>query len=166
MLQVTVNDKITHEVVSENNEWSVNDIPVDCNVSMEANGLVSIIVNNKSYTAIVDKVDKENKEITVRINGHIYKTSIKEPIDQVLSHMGLDLKATQKAEPIKAPMPGLVLKILVTPGQKINKGDALLVLEAMKMENMIKATVSATVKAIRVAEKTAVEKGAIMIELE
>jgi len=63
-------------------------------------------------------------------------------------------------------MPGMVLKILVSPGQQINKGDGLVILEAMKMENILKATTAATVKAIRVNERTAVEKGAVLIELE
>jgi biotin carboxyl carrier protein len=76
------------------------------------------------------------------------------------------MKAMQKAEPVKAPMPGMVLKVLVTPGQVINKGDGLIILEAMKMENILKATTTATVKAIKIAERTAVEKGAILIELE
>ena len=80
--------------------------------------------------------------------------------------MGMDLKANAKAEPVKAPMPGMVLKILVTPGQQVNKGDALIILEAMKMENLLKAAAAGTVKAIKATEKTAVEKGAILIEME
>jgi biotin carboxyl carrier protein len=80
--------------------------------------------------------------------------------------MGLDIKLNQKAESVKAPMPGMILKILVTPGQQINKGDGLVILEAMKMENILKATGPATVKAIKVNERSAVEKGAVLIELE
>jgi biotin carboxyl carrier protein len=80
--------------------------------------------------------------------------------------MGLDLKANKKVEPVKAPMPGMVLKVLVRPGQQIEKGDGLLILEAMKMENVLKANGPATVKSIRVEERTAVEKGAVLIDLE
>ena len=100
------------------------------------------------------------------MDGQVYKTAIKEPIDQLLANMGLDMKALKKAEPVKAPMPGLVLKVLVEPGQQINKGDGLVILEAMKMENILKATAPATVKAIKVTERTAVDKGAVLIELE
>ena len=128
--------------------------------------MVSVLLNGRSYTAIVDKVDRKSKELTLRIDGQIYKTTIKEPIDLLLSQMGLDLKAMQKAEPVKAPMPGMVLKILVSPGQQVNKGDALIILEAMKMENVLKASGTATVKSIKATERTAVEKGAILIELE
>jgi biotin carboxyl carrier protein len=63
-------------------------------------------------------------------------------------------------------MPGMILKVLVEPGQQISKGDGLLILEAMKMENVLKASTDATVKSIKAIERTAVEKGAILIELE
>lgn len=166
MLQLTVNDKNTFSIIQTKGETMVNDERAVWDASIQPNGLVSVLYNGKSYTAIVESVDKVNKEVTLRLNGKLYKTSIKEPIDLLLSNMGMDLKSMQKAEPVKAPMPGLVLKVLVSPGQQINKGDGLVVLEAMKMENILKATAPATVKAIKVNERTAVEKGAVLIELE
>jgi biotin carboxyl carrier protein len=63
-------------------------------------------------------------------------------------------------------MPGMVLSVLVKENDEIKKGDPLLVLEAMKMENILKANGTATVKSIKVDERTAVEKGAVLIELE
>jgi len=67
---------------------------------------------------------------------------------------------------VKAPMPGLVLDILVEPGQSVQKGDNLLILEAMKMENIIKASGSGVVKNIPVHKKDAVEKNQLLIEME
>jgi biotin carboxyl carrier protein len=166
MLQLTVNDKHTYAIEQEDGQMTINDAAADWDVSFQPNGLVSVLYNGKSYTAIVEQTDRKTKEVSLRVNGQLYKTTVKEPIDLLLSNMGLDLKAMQKAEPIKAPMPGMVLKILVTPGQQINKGDGLVILEAMKMENILKASGPATVKAIRATERTAVEKGAILIELE
>jgi biotin carboxyl carrier protein len=166
MLQVTVNEKNTFSIQEEDGHLVINDTPANWDASWQPNGLVSILYNGKSFTAIVENTDRKTKEVSLRVNGQLYKISIKEPIDQLLSNMGMDLKAMQKLEPVKAPMPGMVLKVLVTPGQQINKGDGLVILEAMKMENILKATASATVKAIRVNERTAVEKGAILIELE
>lgn len=166
MLQVTVNDKSTYAVSREEGTWQVNEKNTDLDVCMLPNGMISVLHNGKSYTAIIEKTDRKSKEITVRVNGQLYTTSIKEPIDQLLSNMGMDLKSMQKAEPVKAPMPGMILKVLVTPGQQVNKGDGLVVLEAMKMENQLKAAVAGTVKAIKVSERTAVEKGAILIEME
>lgn len=166
MLQATVNDKETYAINHEDGQWQLNGIAVNLDIQPQPNGLISILYNNKSYTAIVDRIDNKNKELVVKINGQSYKIAIKEPIDQLLTSMGMDLKAMQKAEPVKAPMPGMILKILVEPGQQINKGDGLLILEAMKMENVIKATGPATVKTIKAVEKTAVEKGTVLIELE
>jgi biotin carboxyl carrier protein len=107
-----------------------------------------------------ENVDTSTKEVVLRIGGQRYTVAIQEPIDQLLHRMGLDLSAVKKVESVKAPMPGMVLKVLVTPGQQIAKGDGLVILEAMKMENVLKAGGPATVKSIRVQERTAVEKGA------
>ena len=166
MLQLTVNDQHTFSITEADGRYEINNIPASYDISRQPNGLVSVLYNGRSYTAIIENTDLKNKTVTLRINGQLYKTTIQEPIDLLLSNMGLDLKALQKAEPIKAPMPGMVLKILVIPGQQIHKGDAVVVLEAMKMENILKATATATVKAIRVNERTAVEKGTVLIELE
>jgi len=166
MLQVVVNEHSTFSISQGDDGWSLNNDTAALDVRNRPNGLISVLYNGKSYTAILEHIDTKNKELTLTINGQTFKSAIKEPIDLLLTSMGLDLKAMQKAEPVKAPMPGMILKILVEPGQQINKGDGMLILEAMKMENIIKATGTATVKNIKVAERTAVEKGAVLIELE
>ena len=166
MLEITVNEQKTFSVVNEDGQWLINNTPALLDTQVQPNGLISILYNNKSYTAMIEQVDTKKKELSVRVNGQVYKIAIKEPIDQLLTSMGMDLKALQKVEPVKAPMPGMVLKVLVEPGQQIHKGDGLLVLEAMKMENILKANGTATVKSIKVDERTAVEKGAVLIELE
>jgi biotin carboxyl carrier protein len=166
MLQITVDERNTYTVTSEDGNWLLNDTEITVDTQIQPNGLISVLYNNKSYTAVVEKTDLKNKEIILRINGQVHKVAIKEPIDQLLTSMGMDLKAMQKVEPVKAPMPGMILKVLVEPGQQINKGDGLLILEAMKMENVLKASGPATVKSIKAEERTAVEKGAILIELE
>ncbi len=166
MLKTTINNKSNFAVDQVDGQWIINDSPAALDIQVQPNGLISVLLDNKSYTATVEKVDTKAKELVLKIDGQPYTVAIKEPIDQLLSSMGLDLKAMQKIEPVKAPMPGMVLKVLVEPGQQINKGDGLLILEAMKMENVLKATGPATVKAIKINERTAVEKGTILIELE
>jgi biotin carboxyl carrier protein len=166
MLQVTVNEKNNYAITNDEGKWTLNDNHADLDISTQPNGLISVLLNGKSYTAIVEKTDRKNKEITIRVNGQQYTAAIKEPIDQLLSNMGMDLKSMQKAEPVKAPMPGMILKVLVEPGQVVNKGDGLIILEAMKMENLLKAAAPGTIKSVKAIEKTAVEKGAILIEME
>jgi pyruvate carboxylase subunit B len=67
---------------------------------------------------------------------------------------------------LKAPMPGLVLRVHVAPGQQVVAGAGLVVLEAMKMENELKSTTSAIVRAVRVKAGEAVEKGQILVEFD
>ena len=83
-----------------------------------------------------------------------------------LDKMGMSAGADEKMDSVKAPMPGLVLDILVEAGQAVNKGDNLLILEAMKMENIIKASGNGVVKSININKKDAVEKNQLLIEME
>lgn len=166
MLQATVNGQKKYDIEQVEGLWQISKETANWDMQLQANGLISILFEGRSFTALLENIDRKNKEVTLRIDGQPYTITITEAIDQLLASMGLDLKAMQKIEPLKAPMPGMVLKILVTEGQQIEKGDALLILEAMKMENVLKASGSAKVKAIKVEEKKAVEKGTILLELE
>jgi biotin carboxyl carrier protein len=61
-------------------------------------------------------------------------------------------------------MPGMVISVLVNEGQEVSAGESILILEAMKMENVIKSPVQAIVKTIKVKQGSAVEKGQLLIE--
>ena len=68
--------------------------------------------------------------------------------------------------PLVAPMPGMIVRVAVAVGDIVQAGQGLVVMEAMKMENELRATAAGTVKAVRAVAGTAVEKGAILLELE
>ncbi|MFI5255881.1 MAG: biotin/lipoyl-containing protein [Gemmatimonadales bacterium] len=68
--------------------------------------------------------------------------------------------------PLVAPMPGMIVRVHVDVGDSVRPGQGLVVMEAMKMENELRATAAGTVKAVLVQPGTAVEKGAILLELE
>jgi biotin carboxyl carrier protein len=70
------------------------------------------------------------------------------------------------ADVLKAPMPGLVVRVQVQPGDRVVAGAGLVVLEAMKMENELKAAATGVVKEVRVAAGEAVEKGQVLVEFE
>ena len=67
---------------------------------------------------------------------------------------------------IKAPMPGKVLSVVVTEGDEVKKGDAILILEAMKMENVLKAEGDCIIKKVLVNKEESVEKNQVLIELD
>lgn len=151
--------------ISEDNIATVLDHCLSMDVQPMADGGYSVISNNKSYTIYLESIEKTEKKATFLINNNRYRLSIQEPIDLLLAKMGINLSANKKAEAIKAPMPGLILKLLVEEGQVLKKGDPVLILEAMKMENVFKAPADATVKTIKVSQGQAVEKGTVLIEL-
>ena len=68
--------------------------------------------------------------------------------------------------PVVAPMPGLVVRVNAQVGDQVAAGQGLVVMEAMKMENELRAATSATVKRVLVGPGTAVEKGALLLEME
>jgi biotin carboxyl carrier protein len=67
---------------------------------------------------------------------------------------------------LSAPMPGLVVRVLVQPGDTVQAGQGVVVMEAMKMENELRAPVAAVVRAVRAAPGSTVEKGAVLVEFE
>jgi len=72
--------------------------------------------------------------------------------------------ASQGPKPIRAPMPGMLVRVLVQPGERVKPGQGLIVIEAMKMENELKAEVAGVVASVAAQAGTAVEKGALLIE--
>ena len=125
-----------------------------------------ILQNGKTYQAKLLTADYYNKKLCIEINGNKYDLSIADQYDLLVKKMGLSTGGTQKIKNVKAPMPGLILDILVEPGQVITKGDQLLILEAMKMENVLKAEGDGVVKSIEVKKSSAVDKGQVLIEME
>ncbi len=143
---------------------SVDGISLAWDITRISESSFHIIYQNKSYSAELVHHDKANKTVTLKINGTIHKVEVKDRFDRLLEKMGINGAATGKINSIKAPMPGLIVKINVTAGDKVKPGDALLVLEAMKMENMIKASAEATISQIKIKHGDSVEKGQVLIE--
>lgn len=123
-----------------------------------------ILKDNRSFTAEVVSHNAAEKTFQVKVNQNIYSVSVKDKYDELLHRLGLDKAMSHKLSNIKAPMPGLVLNILVGEGTHVKKGDALLVLEAMKMENILKSPAEGTVKKVSVMKGMAVEKNQVLIE--
>ena len=103
---------------------------------------------------------------TISINGSEYETAIQTPLDELIKKMGFAVNAGKNIDSISAPMPGLILDILVEEGQEVNEEDQLLILEAMKMENIITSPRQGVIKSVSVSKGDAVEKKQLLIEFE
>ncbi len=153
--------------VNEKFEFEWNEAEIAASDILEiGEGEFHVLKNNTSYNATIQSIDYQNKTATVRVHNQTYQVNISDKYDQLVKKMGLSIASNAIARDVKAPMPGLVLDILVEAGQAIEKGDSLLILEAMKMENVLKAAGSGTIKSIEVAKGAAVDKNQILIELE
>ncbi len=131
-----------------------------------ADGRIHILHQGKSYHAELVEVDHNARQFVLQINGVRFSVNIADHYDRLIQKLGLHVGKSQKANIVKAPMPGLVLTVLAEPGQMVAKGDPLLILEAMKMENVIKAASDGQVKSIHVQKGAAVEKGQLLLEME
>ncbi|GGM99357.1 acetyl-CoA carboxylase biotin carboxyl carrier protein subunit [Dyadobacter beijingensis] len=123
-----------------------------------------VIWKNKSYNIEVLDRDQAGKSVHLLINGQHYHTSAKDDLDMLLEKMGMQNGAAQKINNVKAPMPGLIQSIAVAEGDSIEKGDNLLVLVAMKMENVIKSSGSGVIKTLKVVPGQIVEKNQVLLE--
>lgn len=158
-------DKIS-EVAVVDNQLVISGKKVDWDIVSLSGGKKNIIINNANYNVEIQSVDIQQKRVSLSVNGKSYSFRIREEIDIQLNSMGMLNHKQIKVDNIKAPMPGLVVKIMVEEGQEVEKGDAIIVLEAMKMENVIKAAGPGKIKKINVTNKEAVEKNAVLIEME
>jgi len=108
----------------------------------------------------------ESNALSIKINQRVFSVRKKGELDDLIAALGLDKPKVRKLKELAAPMPGRIVQVAVTVGQELQPGDEILSLEAMKMENVLKAEGIGTVKAILVASNQVVDKGTILIEFE
>jgi biotin carboxyl carrier protein len=142
---------------------TLNNTPVTMLLNPLPDGGFMVQLNQRQIVADVVSIDKQQKTVTLRMLSQKVTVQLKEPVDLLLEQLGMQQSSVRKINQLKAPMPGLVVRILVEEGQSIKAGEPLLVLEAMKMENVFKAPADVVIKQIKVTEKQAVEKNTEMI---
>lgn len=130
----------------------------------EHNGRFYFRVGTRQW--ILANVKVEGTQIRFDIDGQPVELQVKNEQALLLETLGMKAELEQSVGDIKAPMPGKVLSIDVRQGDQVQKGDTLLVLEAMKMENEIKAPIQGRVKTIQVELGQTIEKKTLLVELE
>jgi len=125
-----------------------------------------ILYQNQSFTIKLIAKNLEEKTAEWKINGKSVISKYQSELDVLLQSMGLSSQNQKKVRELKSPMPGLIKKVHIKVGDEIKKGEPLLVLEAMKMENILKAPVDVKVSQIKVVEGNTVEKNQILVVFE
>lgn len=159
-------EAFTFNVVVNGETVLENAVTADLDIVRIDESHYHVLLDHQSYEARLLNVDYQTKTFHFNINGGHYEVKLADKFDQVVNRLGLTVHSAVRVKDIKAPMPGLVLELQVEPGQTVAKGDPLLILEAMKMENVLRAPGDAVIKAVKVNKGAAVEKNQILIELE
>jgi len=124
-----------------------------------------LLINDQAHEVDVRSNGYDNRKVVfmkgMEIPAHIEDYNLA----QLRKTAGMSFE-TGVARQLKAAMPGLVIEVKIKPGDKVTKGQPLFVLEAMKMDNIIKAQWEATVKAVHVSGGQSVEKGDKLLEFE
>ena len=129
-------------------------------------GKYHILHEGKSIHAELIHEDRNDKTISLLINGTRYDFSVEDTLDRLIRDMGYAEKKSQRFSELVSPMPGLILEIMVKEGESVSEGDPMLILEAMKMENVLKAPGDGVIKKICLKKGDPVDKNQVIIEME
>jgi len=163
-----------YTVKTEDKEWKINvdasdgkvvvdSTEYDFNLENVTDKYKKITLNGNTYDILFEGFDKTLKTVTLRVNGERKVYSVKDRSDELLKKFGIQSFPVPKVNELKSPMPGLVVQVLVKEGDVLAKGDAIVILEAMKMENVLKAPAEVTIKSIHCEAGKAVEKNSVLV---
>lgn len=168
MAQVKVDGKDAWEVALNQGEVSMNGVKTGATWDWLGDNKILLKPDGgtKQVEAELLSLDRSSKTMHIAIGGNRYEVLVSEPLDQLLEKMGMGAGAGAMQNKIKAPMPGLVVDVMATIGQEVAKDEPLLILEAMKMENVIKSPRDGVIKGVGVQKGIAIEKNTLLIEFE
>ena len=140
---------------------TVDGEPVDYALRRVTPHEVLLLLDGRSLTFTVEPQEDGTTRLTHR--GRSLDVRVKTERDLLLESFGMEGEDSAAARELRAPMPGLVLSVLVAPGQAVAEGDGLVVLEAMKMENELRATSAGVVETVHVEPGAAVGKNDLLV---
>lgn len=152
-----------HSVEKTEDSIKVNQKQITWDLKWVEDRKIHLIRENKSIEAELLSVDRTTKTLQIRIGHRTATLKLKDRFDLLLEKMGMSINGNGSLKDIKAPMPGLILDLKIKPGDEVKKGDVVLILEAMKMENIIKSPGDGIVKEVKVSLKQSVEKNQVLI---
>ena len=153
--------------VNNNLDFDVNaDTTSELDIIKTSASYNHLLHNNKSYKVEFIEENFRNKTYKLKINKNIYNIKINNHLDQIIKDLGFEIGSSKKVDKIIAPMPGLILEISVKVGDEVKENDSLLILEAMKMENVISSPREGIIKSIAAKKGDAVDKNQMLIEFE
>lgn len=164
MIEVKLEDGQKLNVENSKEGVLINDILSSHEIIPVSNSSFKVLGEKSIYN--VELIHQEGKEVSLSINNKRVNLEVADHIDQILEKLGMDAIQATAVKEIKAPMPGTILDIMVEEGDEVKANDQILVLEAMKMENVIKSPGDGVVSRIHVSLRQNVEKSQVLISFE
>jgi biotin carboxyl carrier protein len=164
MDKIKVNGKYHFEFENSKGRITKEGVEITADYKSSSSNIAHVLYQNKSYRVEVVEHFKAGKTVLLKVNSREYRVELTDQYDELLHQLGMDMITSSKVAELKAPMPGLVLNVMVREGDEVSKGDNIIILEAMKMENIIKSPVDGVIKNIRVKTGDKLEKNQVMID--
>jgi len=132
---------------------------------IEGSPVRMVKIGTNVYRVVVEKRQGRGR-YTLWVDGYRFETEALDERTRAIRDLSAASAGPTGPAPIVAPMPGLIVRVSVSVGDKVEAGQGIVVMEAMKMENELRATAAGVVKSVEVTAGTAVEKGALLVALE
>ena len=132
---------------------------------VEASPVRMVKLGSHVYRVVAERRDGKGR-YALWVDGYRFDVEALDERTRTIRDMSAANAAPVGPAPVLAPMPGLIVRVNVSPGDQVEAGQGVIVMEAMKMENELRATSSGTVKSVEVSPGTAVEKGTLLVALE
>lgn len=155
-----------HEVVVDGGEVSVGGESFDAHLEQVEGTPVLLVTIGSEVHRIVARRGSARGAYTLSVDGFRFDVDALDERTRAIRDITSASSGPAGPAPVVAPMPGLIVRVNVAVGDVVQAGQGLIVMEAMKMENELRAPSGGRVKSIAVAAGTAVEKGTILVELE
>jgi len=165
MYKILVGEK-SYEIDFNGNKVIIDGNLVDIDLAYLKPNNYNLLLDHYSFNLEVVSMNKNTGKAVIKVNNKEVEIIAKTAMDELLAKMGLNNNHNTVTKDINAPMPGLILDIVVSEGEEVKKGDTLLILEAMKMENIIKSPGEGKIKSIIVSKGDSVDSGQKLIHFE
>jgi biotin carboxyl carrier protein len=155
----------TVEVELDGDEVRVDGVAVHARLAeLPGTPIVLLTLESEVHRIAVARGDTRGK-YSLSLDGRRYAVEALDERTRAIRELSEATAAPAGPAPLIAPMPGLIVRVNVAPGDSVRAGQGLIVMEAMKMENELRATAAGVVKSVRATPGTAVERGAVLVEL-
>jgi len=164
MYKSKVDGKYDFLIEKIKNHLYINGIQKEFDIHRFSDTSFHIIHDQKPYKVSILQFDIPNKTLEIKVNENTHTVELQDENDLLLEKMGILNIQKKKTSDLKAPMPGLIMEVRVSEGQQVKSGEPLIVLKAMKMENILRSPHDGIITQILVEKNQKIEKDDVILQ--